>query len=751
MSVCVPIAVALAFADLLVVVPPGADKAVRFAADEFAKYHECITGSRPPVGIRAEGVGPFVQISSDASGFGGVTDAYRMRSVADGLEIVGRNGRSAIYAVYDFYRTRCGCRWFWDGDVVPKADRVDLSGVDVAEQSDFEYRGCQYFAHRALKRFQAELWGFDDWRREIDWALKNRLNLVMLQTGIEDLFQQAFPDVVTYPDPDVTQPSDARAGYNLRTPLWSLRFRNLLRKAVLGYATDRGLMHPVVFGPRTHWYSRTPPEFLEKVRPETIAQEVRHYSEPSGQVWDVRKRKWFDLYFRLTEASIREYGYSGLLFNPGFDERMVYTNREQNAAFKIEVVERFNREAARRYPDARLLMEGWDFFGHWSPDEVRRFTEVADPSRTVLFDFTADEDGTRGLPWLPEHNNFTMWGLTNRFPYVFGYMLELNRGSDIRCNLAKIREREKAIRDDPMCKGYVIWPEASHTDIFAWRYFTDNCWRLSPKATDELLSDFCKDRYGSQAELFYAIWSRVQAFAHRIGWQPVFTDVLTWDYGHYRNDGCRWKGARESMGVRYAEVPLADLASMLARIDWNGEFVRRDSVDLARTALDRALYAEFEEMMAKWRGVCGGRCSAAEFKRTARRFEELVRAMADLLAIHSDFSIAETLDAVNAVEKMRNPRGEHLLFENSSCDYCRGHQAEYAKGWYVPLASEIVALLIERVERKDFSPLPEPTDYHEKLRALDHPIRAFAPDPSLRTPERFRALMVDLSALANES
>lgn len=275
MSVCVPIAVALAFADLLVVVPPGADKAVRFAADEFAKYHECITGSRPPVGIRAEGVGPFVQISSDASGFGGVTDAYRMRSVADGLEIVGRNGRSAIYAVYDFYRTRCGCRWFWDGDVVPKADRVDLSGVDVAEQSDFEYRGCQYFAHRALKRFQAELWGFDDWRREIDWALKNRLNLVMLQTGIEDLFQQAFPDVVTYPDPDVTQPSDARAGYNLRTPLWSLRFRNLLRKAVLGYATDRGLMHPVVFGPRTHWYSRTPPEFLEKVRPRPLPSPYR--------------------------------------------------------------------------------------------------------------------------------------------------------------------------------------------------------------------------------------------------------------------------------------------------------------------------------------------------------------------------------------------------------------------------------------------------------------------------------------------
>jgi hypothetical protein len=221
-----------ASADPMVVVPPDADKAVRFAADEFAKYHEAVTGRRIAVGTSARRDGPNVLIESVPAEFPGETDAYRIVSAGEGLSIRGRNGRSAIYGVYDFFSRRCGCRWFWDGDVVPKADRIDLSGMDVSERSRFELRGCQYFAHRALKRFQAELWGFDDWKKEIDWALKNRLNVIMLQTGIEDLFQKAFPEIVSVPDPDVTAETDGGPGYNIRTPFWSLSFRNLLRKAV---------------------------------------------------------------------------------------------------------------------------------------------------------------------------------------------------------------------------------------------------------------------------------------------------------------------------------------------------------------------------------------------------------------------------------------------------------------------------------------------------------------------------------------
>ena len=60
--------------------------------------------------------------------------------------------------------------------------------------SQFEWRATRYFAHRGLRRFSAEMWGPEDWKREIDWLLKNRLNLFFFRLGMDDLFQKAFPE-----------------------------------------------------------------------------------------------------------------------------------------------------------------------------------------------------------------------------------------------------------------------------------------------------------------------------------------------------------------------------------------------------------------------------------------------------------------------------------------------------------------------------------------------------------------------------
>ena len=727
-----------------VVVPPQADRAVRVAADAFADCHEKVTGVRPAVDVAATGEGPFVRISSDAAAFAGETDAYRIRSTADGLELVGRNGRSAIYAVYDFFRRRCGAAYFWDGDVFEKAPRIDFSGLDVLEQSRFEYRACQYFAHRGLTRFNAEHWGFEDWKKEIDWAVKNRLNVVRLCLGIEDLFQRAFPDVVPYPDPAVTQETDSeKSGYDLRTPFWSLEYRSLLRKAVFAYAMERGLSLPVEFGPQTHWYARTPKEFLETQKPDFMPQIDERYSQPSGLMWDCRKDKWFDAYFKLSEAALDTYGYSGLLFNPGFDERTVYSNREDNVSLKIQMLRRFNDEATRRHPDAKLLMEGWDFYLCWKPEEMRRLTEALDPKTTVIWDFMADADGMRCYPWIPEDNNFTQWGVTNRFPYVFGYTLAHERGLDIRCNYERIREREAAMRDDPMCKGYCIWPENSHTDIFAWRYFTDNCWKLADRPLDDLLAAFCRDRYGRQAAAFERAWKLLIPDSRLKVWSSNFLGSFIGAYDWSRNSAGRWSGPNGRM----VHLPAKEILAALGDVDWEGEFVRRDALDIVRTVLDRKLMVAFEELMQAYHGCRAAKVSAAEVKAKADRHVALLSALTDLLELHTDYSVAESFDRLNAVERIRNPAFERVLFENSSCQYCMSHQFEYAKGWYLPRAKEIAALLTARAATGDFSPLPEPSDGRERMRRTGHPLKAYAPDPARRTKARFDAVMKEIRAL----
>ena len=723
-----------------IVIARNPERSQRIAAEEFAKMHEKVTGYRPTIATEAAGRGPFVFIGiPDADmAFEGECDSYYIRSKGANLTIAGKNVRSTLYGVFDFFRRRAGAAYFWDGDVFERRAALDFSNLDVFERSRFEYRACQYFAHRGLTRFNAEHWGFEDWKREIDWAVKNRLNVIRLCLGIEDIFQRAFPEVVPYPDPSKTQATDSEeSGYDLRSPFWSLEYRSLLRRSIFNYALERGLMMPVEFGPQTHWYSRTPREFLDAYKPEFMPQIDERYSQPSGLMWDCRRQEWFDKYWQLAEASISTYGYSGLLFNPGFDERTVCSNREDNVKLKIEMLRKFNDEAARRYPDAKLLMEGWDFYLCWTPEEMRRLTAALDPENTIIWDFMADANGMRGYPWIPTDNNFTQWGVTNRFPYVFGYTLAHERGLDVRCNYAKIREREAAIVNDPMCKGYCIWPENSHTDIFAWRYFTDNCWKLSGKSIGELLAAFCRDRYRDEADGMRRAWELVIPDSTAVNWTGNCLSTVIAAYGWGRNQISRWKGAREPDAKMSGEEVFAVLSSL----KWTDARVRRDSLDLARTVLDRKISAAFEERMKGYHDLKRGKGDVASVAGPARRSVALMESLAEVLSLHGDYSLAESLDRLDSVERIRNRDFERVLFENSSCGYCRSHQYEYAAGWYVPHIREVASTLCARAERGDFSPLPPATDFCAKMRALAHPIREFAPDPKSRTEARYREVM----------
>lgn len=727
--------------DLVIAVPPDAARTVRIAASEFAKYYEGVTGRRlPVVASSSPGLGAVrIGYPCPALPFDAENDAYEVRGNGTGLEISGSNGRSVLYGVYDFFRRQCGCRWFWDGDVVPKANAVSFDGVEIRERARFRYRGCQYFAHRGLTRFQAEQWGPEDWRKEIDWCVKNRLNVFFMHLGSEDFFQRAFPDVVEYPDPSKTQPCDSKEGYDQRSPFWSLEFRSSLRRATLAYARDRGMEHPEKIGPVTHWLYRTPQAFVEAMKPSIMPQIDSYMTEPSGQMWDVRETRWFDAYWQLTEAAVSGYGEPGLFFNPGFDERTVYSNAAENAALKVDVIRRFNEESLRRRPTATVVVEGWDFFHSWRPNEMESLLSCLDPKRTVIWDFTADDIGLKPpYPWIPICNVYTNWGVVGKFPYTFGTMLAANRGNDIRGQYGVIRERERAMANDPFCKGYLIWPECSHSDIFAWRYFTDNCWRLSERPVDSVLADFCRDRYGCQSGAFLEIWRRTLPISQTVDWLGTAVAVITDDGPSARNDPSKWLAADSLASPEESKAVLA----ALAEIGWEGAFVRRDSVDLARTVLDRGLIWAYGEMMRTYSLCRQGRADSSEVAASCSRAVALAEAFADVLALHTDFSLSESLDRMNAVERVRNPDFEHVLFENSAAGYCLSHQAEYARSWYLPQVRELAKTLVERSRAGDFSPLPEPADYRAELRRRAHPIRDFAPNPEGRTAMEFRRVML---------
>ena len=640
---------------------------------EFAKYHKQITGKDAPNGAIRFVIDPKVSKNG--------RDAYRIVSegtrFAATVAITGSNIRSVWYGLYDLLERRGGCRWFWDGDIVPKKDALDLSGLDVREEAHFEYRGIRYFAHRGLTRFQAEQWGPEDWKKEIDWILKRRLNTFMLRIGQDDLFQRTFPDVCAYPDPAKPLPGTGHS-HDDRTLFWSLRYRGELRRNLQKYAFERGLMVPEDFGTMTHWYSRTPEDFLAKKKPEFIplANKGANYHVPNSQVWNIRDDKWVDEYWKMTKTAVETYGQGApkpqLLHTIGLGERMCYKDRKKNFDMKILALDKFLAKAHTDYPDAKVLIAGWDFYSTWKPDEVQALLPRLDPKRDIIWDYEGD------VTPLGHKNNFTKWGLVGKFPYTFSIFLAYENALDTRANYPIIEARQKVAQDDPFCKGYILWPESSHTDTLGLRFFTANAWSAKPVPHGTVLDEFCSSRYGANAGLMKSAWRVVLPASWLRGWGS--------NYGRFMA-GFGFDAAPAPANIKKWSVPVKEAESvfgLLARVPWQDEFIRRDAIDIARMVLDRSIALRTMELcrdIAAWRkeGRDGGPLVVR-----ANRIVALCDAMADLLALDTDYSLWESYQRLDAVEKIQNPEFSKTLFENASCPYCRSHQYELARHWYVP-------------------------------------------------------------------
>ena len=714
---------------------------------EFAKYHRRITGRDAPVGAVGFAVDPSVSVSGK--------DAYRIRSEGEGVRITGSNLRSVYYGLYDFLERRGGCRWFWDGDVVPKKESIDFSGLDVAEEAQFEYRGLRYFAHRGLTRFQAEHWGLEDWKREIDWCLKRRLNVFMLRIGQDDLFQRAFPDVVSYPDATADLPGHGE-GYDNRTLFWSLEYRGELRKALQDYAFDRGLMVPEDFGTMTHWYSRTPEEFLEKMKPPFLPQATEGYAEKNGLVWDIRDDKWVDAYWKLTTTAVRDFNRPGpgLLHTIGLGERLCYTNRADNFKLKLLALDKFIRRAHTDYPDSKVLLGGWDFYFTWFPEEVQALVKTLDPKRVIIWDYEGDATRDYRPEMQGKKNDFTKWGLVGKFPYTFSVFLAFESALDIRANYPLIEERQKIVQNDPFCAGYIFWPEASHTDTLLLRHFTENAWRKGGVGIAEVLPRFCRDRYGEDAARWQGWWEKVSRLSTLLDWSHNYFR-LTLMHKYYQdpeknrdeyNDASKWRDRKVADSLRATPQLFRELAAL----DWKKTaFTERDAIDLARTSADRLIIAAHGQLLKAYHGWKAGSVSADEVRRHAAAFTALNDAIVEVFALHTDYSLAESYDRLDAVEKIRNPNFAKVLVENATCGYCASHQYEAAEYWYKPAAHDFADDLVRRVTAGDRSPLGpyESFETYRDKRLYAKPLAAMRPTLA-RTQENFARVMNALAAAA---
>lgn len=592
------------------------------------------------------------------------------------LLLVGGRPRSTLYAVYRYFELFCGCRWFWDGDRIPQT-RLPLEGIDLCESPRFEYRGIRYFAHRSLHRFQAEHWSLEDWQREIDWLLKKRLNLFMLRIGTDDLFQLAFPDIVPYPDPQKPLP-EAGDGYDDRSLFWSLEYRGELRRQLLEYAFARDLMHPEDCGTMSHWYSRTPLAFLEKQKPTLLPQSSHHYADPTGRVWDVRDKTNFESYFRLTDAHIKAYGKPEIFHTIGLGERLYSSDPEENKRMKLFVYHKILSRIKEQYPGAPLLIASWDLWRLFTPQEVRELVGELDPASAMILDYTSDT---------VTENNFTKWGVMQKFPWIFGIFGGYEPNNELRGYYEWTNERLALAKSDPMCRGLVLWPEFSHGDPFSLEYLAHNAWEKETLSIEEMLCRYCHDRYPEPlVRPMEALWRRLMPIVSLCAWssgkmyyhtdEDLFVQIVK--RAEFRAD------RQESYRTRLQ--PLANLQNdavevlqTLSALSPESTGALRDFFDIARTVIGRYLNAAILSCQLFYvTDACPDKLREA-----MRAAERLMERMVELLGAHEDYSLFKTLRRLEKTSKT-NPQFERVLKNNAACNYCRSYIYENAKCLYLP-------------------------------------------------------------------
>ena len=158
-----------------IVIPPVSDSIVLFAASELQKYIGKVSGASLPIACEADNPGESLVIRFELRPELKVKyDGYRIEVSPSGIDLLARESRGLLYAVYDLLK-EIGCAFVYPGEeeeIVPRLNEINIPLGSRSEQPSIEHRGLAFYG---LDGTSIELG-----RKIIDWMAKNRFNIVLV-------------------------------------------------------------------------------------------------------------------------------------------------------------------------------------------------------------------------------------------------------------------------------------------------------------------------------------------------------------------------------------------------------------------------------------------------------------------------------------------------------------------------------------------------------------------------------------------
>ncbi|MFH1006654.1 MAG: alpha-N-acetylglucosaminidase TIM-barrel domain-containing protein [Candidatus Latescibacterota bacterium] len=689
------------------------------AAEEFARYAEQVTGRRPARVAASEARqwrGPVIVIGSSAvnpltrsldrrgrlavdwDGLG--RDGFIAQSAQEGdrryLVLAGGTDLATLYAVYDYLERFVGVGFFPDGDYVPRRGNLPLDGIGVLEKPRFVDRFWNSdMGHWSLKKYQSRFWTWEEWKRQIDWMVKRKLNMTNYLM-MSDSFLSVRREIFGLPA------LEAKAEYSADPSNWAYPvgwaypegYGEELAENVFAYARSFGIriIYWIDFG-------RVFPEFR------TQHPELRYLADDYGSWFlspdDPRAMEVTQGYLRCI---IERFGTDHLYCWTPYCEAKVGALPGEDIALKTTAARKLLTALQKVDPEAIWVSDTWDFKCYhettWTRENVIRYLDGLPKEKMYLYEtgidvlpegFYARNDYYRGIPW------------------AIGVLHSYVANEEWHGDMAGLVEEVKQVAQEPAasgCQGFFLVPELTNANIPYWHLVTKLAWNPIQVEMDRFLEEYVHTRYGEVSfERMLAAWKIVRETVYSgPRFEPPRLDTFN---QIYYQQAPRFLPFTDRPGIRASAAHWAEkaqrlgeaLALALGEQDRQREnsLYENDIVDLARMVFGLRFN---QHAIEAYEAFAVGDIDA--FEQRAGAALGNMDATAAILSNRTDFSLCRMIEEVLSVPGV-NPYSAEMI--RQACvaggDYNANDVYELIVLFYRPRIEQYFSLLRGKLGRKE--------------------------------------------------
>ncbi len=460
----------------------------RHAADELKHYLQAISGAELPVTDRWSDASAvvaigrpetnpliadacrrgLVRLSEDFPGLDGFLIETLKLDNRDVLILGGSQDRSALYAVYSLLEGVLGVGFFRDGEQIPDMPTIELPDIKIAERPRFSDRqegnGCIY-------RYSTFYWTWEDWKRELDWRAKRRVNMIWPFNVGGDITGSILAEWGVLPKPKA--PSELTS----------------LHEQAFEYAHKIGIRIPCILP------NGAMPDAFFKKYPGCRSLLIQ-WSElaPTRQI-----HPGDPMFRRLIVDYIRHYreryGTDHLYIADFAPESMILEGADDPNEARLNFARGVSDAIREADPEGVWLPSTWPFdFDaeppmRWTIDDVREYLDAI-TTQFVVWD-----------AWSEEAAKYEPTDFFFGKPWGFGILYTFGGNGYLHGDVAGLIDQVHSLIENPKADRCVLFssmPEMIQYNGFYLELCAQLSWDPSRVTLDGYLEDYCVHRYGEE-------------------------------------------------------------------------------------------------------------------------------------------------------------------------------------------------------------------------------------------------------------